>query len=271
MALSDNDRLQEMALVASENVARVGKNWWYALAIAIVAVVPAYYLFKFGFVSLLMKSYSQPAIIYTEAKKEPLQVMESKIIPLSNGTYSSYIRIRNINLEWGAKTQHYTAEYKTLGGTVVKKIEGTIFVLPAKEKIIVFRSFSSDEKPDKIEVTLDETHFIHKPEIDFNPELERTTLLNPPGGMSVYAGIKNNTAFTLKEIILPVLVYNNQNQIVAVNYTTINDVRSGETRTFQYSWPSGVTGAVRAEIYPEINIFDSDVFQVPQGVSPIDR
>jgi hypothetical protein len=232
-----------------------------------VAAIPAYYLFKIGFVAIFMQSYDSPKIIYTDAVKEPLQVLDKKIFTLPNGTYSGYVKINNINLEWGVASQPYTAVFRTYGGTVLTKVTGSTFILPSKEKVIIFSRFSAAQNPDELIFTLGETHFTHKPEIDFNPDLERITLTHNPSTLTVYAGIKNNTAFTLKEIDLPVVVFNNRNEVVGVNFTFINDVLSGETRTFQYTWPLDLPDAQRAEINPEINIFDRNIFEVPSGSS----
>lgn len=271
MPLSDNERLQEMALVTQEKLSGVSKKLWYALGITIIAFIPAYYLFKFAFVAVMTQSHRVPEIIYSAAVKEPIQVVEKKIFKLPNNTYSGYVKLNNINLEWGVSAQTYTAEFRTFGGTSLSKFSRATYILPAKEKIIVLPRFSADRTPDEIVFTLGETNFIHKPEIDFNPDLERITLSNNPSGLVVSAGIKNDTAYTLKHIDLPVLVFDNQNQVMAVNFTYINDVLSGETRTFQYSWPEAVAGVTRAEISPEINIFDRTVFTIPDPVSPIDR
>jgi hypothetical protein len=269
MALSDNERIQEAVLMAQEKSQAIGKKVWYGLGLTIVLIVPVYYVLKFGFVTLLMQTYREPKIIYTEAIKEPLQVLETKFFKLTDNTYSGYVKIKNLNLEWGVKSQTYTAEFKTVGGTVLTKAQGTTYILPASEKIIVFSRFTANQTPYEVIFKLGETQFTHKPEIDVDLGLERTTISYPSSGMIVYAGVKNNTPYTLKQINLPMVVYDNTNKIVGVNYTFINDVLSNETRTFQYSWPAKINGAARAEIYPEVNIFDSEVFEVPPGESPI--
>ena len=81
--------------------------------------------------------------------------------------------------------------------------------------------------------------------------------------------MKNFSAFTIRQINLPVVVYDNKNNIVAVNFTYLNDVKSGETRTFQYTWPAAIAGAVRAEVMPEVNIFDRNVLGTEPGVNPV--
>jgi hypothetical protein len=268
MALTDNERIQEIVLLIGDKVAQVGKKTWITLGLTLVLFVPAYYVFKFGFVALMMQSYKSPAIVYTEVVHAPIQVLEKKIFALPNNTYSGYVKLRNTEIEWGVNAQTYTVEFKTFGGTSLAKATRSTYLLPAKDKIIVLPRFSPGSKPDEIVFTLGETHYTHKPQIDFTLDLERKSLMNPSSGLVISAGVKNNTAFTLKRVDLPVLVYDNQNQVIAVNFTYINDVLSGETRTFQYLWPASVPGAVNAEILPEINVFDSNNFEVPAPVTP---
>lgn len=271
MALTDNDRIQEIFLVIGDKVAPVNKRWWYALGIVLIALVPLYFLAKLQFVNLLLRNYQAPQLMQSAAPKEPLQIIDKKIFLLSENTYSGYVKIKNINLEWGAASQEYTAEFKTLGGTSITKVKGSTFILPSSEKLIVFSRFSSQDKPDVMDVSLSDTRYMRNPGIPVNYELERINIQNNPDGMIIGAGIKNLTAFTVKEIDLPIAVYNSNNEIVAVNFTTVNDVLSGGTRTFTYSWPAAVAGAVRAEISPEINIFDRTIFSTPPGVMPFSQ
>jgi hypothetical protein len=268
MALSDNDRIQEFFLVIGDMIAPVGQIWWYTLLTVVILSVPAYIIMKQVVITVAVNSYHPPQIIYTTPVKEPLQILEKKIFAFPNNTYTGYIRVKNINLEWGVAQQEYTAEFKTFSGDVVTKINGSTFILPASEKFIVFTRFTSQEKPDEINFSLADSHFIHKPEVDFNYDLERVNIQNAADGLTVSAGIKNLTAFTIRTLNLPVIVYDNRNQIVAVNFTYLNDILSGETRTFQYKWPYQIPKALRAEVSPEVNIFDPNVFATESGVSP---
>ena len=263
-----NDRLQEIFLVIGDKLAPVNKKWWYGFAIALLALIPFYYLAKFGFVQLAMRHYSGPQIIYSTAAKEPLQILEKKIFALSNNSYAGYVKIKNINLEWGVPDQAYAAEFKTLGGTVLATVSGSNFILPASEKLIVFSRFTSDKKPDELTVALADTHFVRKPDLEVNFELQRIGILNNPDGLVIIAGIKNLTAYTIKQIDLPVVVYNTKNEIIGVNSTSINNIQSFETRTFQYLWPIQIPSVTRAEINPEVNVFDRSIFMTDQGISP---
>ena len=153
MALTDNERIQEIFLVAGDKLSAVSKVWWIAFAAALVLAIPAYYIFKVTFVGIFSAGYNGPQVIYNAQNKEPLQVLEKKIFSLPNNTYSGYIKIRNLNLEWGVAQQKYTAEFKTYGGTLITKVAGSTYILPASEKLIVFTRFTADKAPDEMFVS----------------------------------------------------------------------------------------------------------------------
>lgn len=265
----ENERIQEVFLMVGDKASSVNKKWWYVLLAFFILAIPGYYVAKYSFAQVLLKSHHSPQIIYTEAKKEPLQIVEKKIFALPGNAYSGFVKIKNINLEWGVDRQEYSAEFSTFGGSTITKVNGSTFILPSSEKLVVFSRFSSDKKPDEIKFSLGQTHFIHKPDISVDYEVERITLQAIPDTV-VSAAIKNLTAFGIKQIGLPVVLFDRQNQIVGVNYTYLSDLGSGETRSFQYIWPGAVAGAVRAEISPEINVYDRNIFIEQSGVSPFE-
>ena len=257
--------MQEIFLLLGDKLAPVSKKWWYVLVAAFIFVIPSYFLLKSMFVNLLVGSYQGPQLINISVVKEPLQVIDKKILALPNNTYYGYIKIRNINLEWGVAGQAYTVNFRTLGGTVVNTANRMTFILPASEKLIVLPRFTSDKRPEELLVSLPETHFVRKPQLVLNFDKQRTNLNNQATGLVVSSAFINLSPFIIKQVDLPVTIYNSQNQIVAVNFTYINDVKSSETRTFQYSWPALVADAVRAEINPELNVFDRNIISNVEG------
>ena len=259
-------------MVISDRLQGVGKVWWYALAVVLVGCIPLYFVMKASFAATLATSHHYPAYIYQEETKQPLTVTEKKIFNLGDGYYGGYIKVKNVNLEWGVVNQAYSITFRTTGGTEVTSLNNaSTFILPASEKIIVFSRFKADRAPTDMEVSLADSVFTHKPAVvQPNLQIQRTSLELVNGQLKVTAAVKNNTPFTIRQINLPILVYDNNGKIVGVNFTSINDVAYQETRSFQFLWPNN-PGAVRAEILPEVNIFEKDIYQLPPGQSQFDQ
>ncbi|OGE83673.1 MAG: hypothetical protein A3B10_04435 [Candidatus Doudnabacteria bacterium RIFCSPLOWO2_01_FULL_44_21] len=275
MAFTDNERIQEFFILIGDKLAPVKKIWWYGLLVCLISAIPGYFVIRFLFIEAMVGSYTGPAIIYTLQAKEPLQVIDKKIFTLSTSptggpdqTYSGYFKIRNIELEWGVPNQTYTVQFKTFGGTIINQASRTTFILPASEKLVILPRFTSPTKPDELVISLADSHFVHKPELSLNFDIERTSLQNNQDGLIVSSAFKNLSPFILKQVDLPVAVFNSRNEIIAVNFTYVNDVSASETRSFQYSWPSGIAEAIRAEINPEINVFDRKIITTEAGISP---
>ncbi|HEX5430268.1 MAG TPA: FxLYD domain-containing protein [Patescibacteria group bacterium] len=263
------EKLQEFTIVLTDRIRAVSKLWWYAAIAVVILCIPLYYVLRNVFTTADIASHTFPAYIYQDEAKLPLQVVDTKVFKLADGSYGGYMRIRNSqNLDWGAAEQPYTAVFYTTGGTEVTRITSKTFVLPASEKILVFPRFSTDREPAILKVTLGDTQFIRKPDNKPEPTLsvERVSLEVSDGKLVVSGSIKNNTPFTIKEVGLPVLLYDSAGSVVGANYTNINDVAYGESRSFQLAWPNNPQ-AVRAEVLPEVDIFDPGVYELPPGQS----
>ena len=272
MDLQQNERVEEWFLIVGDMVRETPKRWFYALVTVLVVAIPLYMFVVLVFEGLLVSSIIPVRVTYTEVTKQPLELVDKKIFDLGNNTYSGYARVKNVNSEWGAPKQGYRAEFKTNSGQVVASMPGNTFVLPSTEKHIVFPRFSSQTKPTTLDFFLDDTQFIRPPTMPtLSLEIQRRSLSSGVSESTVNAVIVNRTPFKITRVDLPVLLYNNANQVVGVNYTNINDLNSAESRSFQYVWYNQVTNVARIEIIPELNIYNRDIFADVPGQNPFEN
>jgi hypothetical protein len=273
---NNQEKLQELAIIITDQVHRINKWWWYSLGITFVLCFPLFFGLRAGITSMMVSQHKFPAYIHEEENKVPLEVTEKKIFKFTNNSYGAYFKIRNsVNLEWGVISQPYTAVFYTTGGTEVTRITSNVFVLPSSERTVVISRFSADREPTMLSVNLGPTEFVRKPNrTDPKFEIQRTEVSMVNGNLTVAAGVKNNTPFTVSRVDLYVLLYDRNNQVVAANYTNIDDVLYHETRTFRMTWPGNptglATGDLRAEITPQVNIFDNNIYKLPDGTSQFD-
>ncbi|MBI4363583.1 MAG: hypothetical protein HY545_01920 [Candidatus Doudnabacteria bacterium] len=268
MSWLDNQRTQEWLIVINDNLRAVKKNWLYALGAVVVLAIPLSLGLKALFFELYFGDYAPPGVSKPAVNIEPLQVLEKKVLRIADNSYSGFVRIKNLNLDWGIPEQAYTATFKTLGGTVAATISGKTFILPASEKLVVFSKFTAEQEPQLLDFFLHEAKFLLKPQIQ-PPELEisRVEVGNAAKELTVNAAVKNNSPFKLRVVYLYAEVLDKNNQVTAVNSTSINDLNSLETRSFQLYWPTAVLGAARAVVKSEVNIFDRDLFSPEPGRS----
>ncbi|OGE95363.1 MAG: hypothetical protein A3H72_01990 [Candidatus Doudnabacteria bacterium RIFCSPLOWO2_02_FULL_48_8] len=255
-----NEQVEDWMLLISDRFSTLKIGYWYSLVVALAAALPLFLFLKYSFSSVFISQYQPPEVVTVRPQPQPIKLVDHKIFELSQNSYSGLVRIRNINLEQGIPELIFTAEFKTFGNTAITKVSGKTFVLPASEKILVFSKFTSDQTPELLDFKFEEPKFRYKPQLPpLNLELERVSIENPNGTIAVSGGIKNLSPFTIKQIYLPMLLYDSSNRIVGVNSTTVNLVKSSEVRTFRYIWPKSIPEAVRAEVTSEVNLFESGI------------
>jgi hypothetical protein len=270
--LQDNPKVQEFLLVLNSYLRPENKKQRYVVLGSLLALVSLFFILKFGFFFLLVNNYQPPEIIYQPIDPTPLEIVDQGIFNLGGDTYSGFVKLKNINLKRGVPKQGYTAQFRTTGGTVISRVTGEVFVLPAQEKVIVFSRFTAEQEPDELRFNLTESQFNYPPEFPpLSVSAERVRMETLNGDFAVSAVLRNSSPFIIREVRLPVVLYNSDNNIVGVNLTNINDVKSEEGRSFRVVWPIRVEGAVRAEVRPEINIFDRNLISTEAGQSGVDR
>lgn len=271
MDLQQNDRVDEWFLIVGDWFRETPKIWLYAAGAVVLFAIPIYMVVNLAFEQVLINSQTPLRVNYQEEPKLPLEIIERKIFPLESNTYSGYIRIKNPNSGWGVPGQSYNVEFKNSSGASVLATSGQAFILPASEKIIVFPRFKSDTVPIQLNFTLGETDFIRAPTLPtLNLVIQRRSLDLQVNQTMVNAVIANDTPFKISRVDLPVLLFDNNNQVIGVNYTNINDLSSAETRSFQYVWYNRINNVARIEIIPEINIFNRDIFLAAPNQNPFD-
>jgi len=267
---TSQERLQELAIVVSDRLRTLNRRWWYAIGIVFVLCFPLYFSLRAAFTAGFVASHKFPAYTQPDETKIPLSLGDVKIFDLGNGNYSGYARIKNSsNLEWGVPNQVYTGIFSS-NGTEIRRVSDTTYILPASTKIIYFSRFTSSTKPTSLSIQLANSNFLRKPNNISDPKftIERNDMQVVNGQLVINASIRNDSPFTINRVDLPVLVYDSNNNVIAANYTNINDLKYQETRSFQFAWPNNPSNPIRDEILPEINLFDPNVYALPPGTSP---
>ena len=262
MAVFDSEKVQEIFLILGDNFSRINKFWLFIFIGLAILVFPVYLGAKVLFTNMMVASYKTPKIVYAPLNFEPLQILDKQILQVNDQSYVGLIKIKNSNLEAGVAQQSFAVSFISSGNSTVHSVTGTTFILPASEKLIVIPRFFTDKKPEFLDFRLDETSFNFKPVTPrISTEIQRITYHETNNEFVVSAVIKNQTPFLIKQIELPVMLYDKEGKVLAANYTNINDLEAYEARSFQFFWPTLYKNVGRAEINPEINIFDRGILE----------
>lgn len=207
---------------------------------------------------------------------EPLKIISTETIELSNGVVDMFVQIENPNNSFGIKTLPYTINLSDSTGTP-QTISGTTFVLPGEKTIFIPllnypRGYSIDG------FTIDDTSYrwtqFSRNEL---PELVvrnvRAEVSSKAGNPFIIMGtVTNRSVYDLRNIELTVVVSNNQNDTIAINKTIVRLLTQGESRDFEFAWNDPIPGfdISNVSIYPRSNVLDNDEFLIRVNTTPIE-
>lgn len=271
MGLLDSDRSQEILLIIGDSFQGQNRKWFVTFFVVLVAILPLYFLVKITYYNLAISNYTPPAIL-GQVEQTPLEEIEKGFVQINANGYAGFVKVKNLNLDWGVPNLVYRTEVKSKDGTLLASATSESYILPASEKYLIVPRFNANQTPAQIDFTVINSKFVLKPEAFpiVNMEIQRNQLIPQATETLINAVLKNNSPFTITQVDLQALIYNDKNQIVGINYTNVNDLLSTELRSFQLVWPGTLSGSLHVQISPEINIFNKEILK-PQGpVSPFD-
>ena len=271
MAQQRSESVEEFLLVVGDTWRGENKRWLLALVIVVVFAWPVYFALKLTFANVFIADYDPPTV-KAQVERIPLDVVETKIFKLDSNNYTGYVKVKNENLDWGVPKLYYRADFKDYSGALIKSTSGLTYVRPSSEKIIVLPRFSSSASapPSQIDFQITDSKFTVTPDDvpTINLELQRTEVVTAASDTSVISVLRNPTPYKISQVDLTVYLYDNSNDLVGVNYTNVNEVRSGELRSFRVVWPVRLGERLRAEITAETNMFNKDLILPADPVSP---
>lgn len=271
MSLFESERQEELFLLIGDHFRAMNRKLMTIFLVVLALAVPSYFIAKMIFAKTIASAYRPPVVLPLQAARTPVEVLEKKIVRINSNTYSGFVKLANANLNWGVPDQGYKVRVLSKAGTVLSEFSAKTYILPASQKVVALPRFSADMEPHELEFTLETSKFIGKRDLpEIKLEVQRTQLKVENGALIVSAVVINRSPFKVSKIDLPVILYDVKNGAVAANFTNVNEVLSGETRSFQYFWPNKIDGAVRAEIRPEVNYFLPNIIQTESGRSQFD-
>jgi hypothetical protein len=271
MPLFDEERRQEIFLMIGDSWQGNNKRWLYGFVGVLILALPLYFTVKTVAYNVIGAKYEPPQVI-GQVEQSPLEEMDKQIVRIQGNIYSAFVKLKNVNLDWGMANMIYRAEIKASDGTLITSITNETFVLPASEKLVILPRFTTDKTPSQIDFSILDSKFTLKQVLPaVNLDLQRTQISFLDNETIVSAVIKNNSPFFVTQVDLPVVLYNDRSQVVAVNYTNINDLKPSEIRSFQVSWPTRFGGTLISEVTPEINIFMKDIIKTQGSQSPFEE
>ncbi len=206
-------------------------------------------------------------------RPQDLELNQTTAIPTVNNNYHLVARVKNKNKEWAATKLFYRAVNQN-----GENQQYSTFMLPYSQKYI-FAFNQPEARFGEIEVINESWQRIenfnlisYKDKIEVNNPEFNTVDSNLFYG-KLKAEIYNATPYDFWRVGLQVVIFNRQDEIIGIDYLTLDKFKSRETRTIDINWTDPIRENERIgqiEIIPEVNLLDRDVIMPlsPSGSSP---
>jgi hypothetical protein len=200
---------------------------------------------------------------------KPIGIIWANVFYSNVGTYDLAAKINNPNLLWGVVEFKYDFIARDSNNAIVIEKTGTSYLLPNSDDYIIIPSIKSDRNPVKAELNItkegqkwanvDATYSNLSLSLPFRDKIYNTKDEN--GFPSASAILKNATNSDFEKIDIKVVLYDENDQPIAVNVSDQRTVRSGEERLFRVFWnvePPRVV--VKQDFKATTNIFNDENF-----------
>jgi hypothetical protein len=202
-------------------------------------------------------------------KIEAKNIIVSKAGAIETGIVGQkdfFAEVYNPNDRYGSKLFQYEFVFKNSSDEKVFSKKGSSFILPGEKKYVIEFNVPLENEFSKTEFIISDSEWTEFNEYYEKPQLKITNKkYNEPNSAEIFgevrALLKNDSSYDFTSVSVRVILKDSSDEILALNSTELNSVKTGEEREIVFIWPKKFSGTVeKIEIQPEVNIFDSNAF-----------
>jgi len=197
---------------------------------------------------------------------KPLKMSMQKLIKIENFDYDYFVKVKNPNFDFGANQVVYQVDFWGNDNKLITQRIGSMFLMPGQTRFEVVSPVKTNQE---IASTSFEIKSINWQKLKsfvsqslFLVKQQEYVLLSPKEGFSkVKATIYNNSNFDFDRVDVYVVLYDKNDEVIAVNRTNIRTFLSKTNRFFEVKWIKPFPGQVkRIEIQANTDVFKNENF-----------
>ncbi len=229
-------------------------------------VVGGYFLFRTPPVD--------PATLLPEAPvvHTPIAVLKTAFLPGANDSLDVMLQLQNSNERVGAESFTYTLKFLDESAAVVFEQTEDSYILPAETKYVTSlgNTFAGVETVKEVQVFLNDAEWKEIEEftgISLVTKGREFQATEDGRGVEVVGTIANSTSFDFRRVKVNVILFDDNDKVIGINATVLDDVKSNSERFFQATWfRDDIQGNVRGlQTSVETNFYDAGNFLTNVG------
>jgi hypothetical protein len=195
-------------------------------------------------------------------KLDKLSVIWARSFQVVPGRYNAVAYVENQNKDVAVNKINYRFRFADKNNVYIGKREGSTTIPPSGKFAIfepaidvghsvpVYTSFEFTEVPDFVFVPSEKVK-------QLNITVSKISLTGEDQSPSLSAEIKNNSLFTIPNINVIAILYDENRNALASSRTYVDVLEKEEVKDVYFTWPEAIVGKVIIkEIIPVYNIFE---------------
>jgi hypothetical protein len=204
-----------------------------------------------------------------------IQVESVKYVLLKEKTYDLVARVNNQDPNYGLVQFKYTFSIFDFDGALMLERAGTDFILPSENKYLIEANIETAKPLGKVTLKIEPSAKTDWQKLAENYESPNIYVhdrqLNLSGSQQVQSEvtgiIRNDSLFDFDRIIVTVVLFDEEKEIIGVNKTEARTILAGEDRYFSAVWFTPINGEVASsDVKAETNLFQDSNFMRRFGV-----
>ncbi|MEZ4180230.1 MAG: hypothetical protein R3B41_01765 [Candidatus Doudnabacteria bacterium] len=198
--------------------------------------------FRFGGEQVYSATYKTQSLLAHDSFSEPSNVSVESVKVLASGEnrYSAYAVISNPNLDLSAEKINYEFKLYNTNRELIKTVTGNTFITPNEKKWVVESRIDTLDAVASAEFSVGQIDWQKKldlPKVDlrFNQPFLNDQL-NPPT-LFTQGSVVNNSPFSIAKVSLVIVLYGQNNEVVAVAKRDEFNLVPYERRVYNLPWP----------------------------------
>ncbi|HMQ01507.1 MAG TPA: hypothetical protein PKD79_00325 [Candidatus Doudnabacteria bacterium] len=280
MSLKENLQVQAAgaALGAQEGVWRI--STWFKnlvkwqqifLVVILILLIPGYFVVRYGVELVMLRQYSQQALVAHTAFSAPDALVHSRVNLITNpsGTITAYATVRNPNLDLSLDNLRYTVNFFNQNNQPVFTTNGSVYLLPDQQRWLVVPRVDSGDNIVSAEIVFEQPAWQRRltiPDVELRMSEPVIYQQDNPLVTITEGAVINNSPFSLRQVSLVLVMYNTNNQVVAVTTREEFTLQPFERRAYLVQWPGLSRNAVsRIGLEAYTNTLDATNLSAPSA------
>lgn len=197
---------------------------------------------------------------------KPLEILASRLLKVSDFDYDFLVEIKNPNTDLGAAEVFFELRLLDGDGQFIAVKTGSMSLLPGQTRYEIISPIITEKEIFRTEFKI--TNISWERLRSFIPQnlfliknKDYASLPSEQGFFRLRATVFNNSNFDFDRVDVSVVLFDSNNEAVAVNRTDIRTFIKGTNRFFEVMWPNEFQGKVdRVEINAHTDVFNNANF-----------